>query len=425
MSPGRVERTYVLLTFLETLAASLIWGVNTLFLLDAGLSLTGSFVANAAFSAGMVVFEVPTGVVADGFGRRRSFLLGTATLLLATALYLLLWWVSAGLVWWVLVSIVLGLGFTFFSGATDAWLVDALAATGYPGSLEDVLGKGQVAFGAAMLVGTIGGGLLGQLSLGLPYVVRSVLLVVLLFAAARWMHDLGFEPSAEKGLGPRLREITSSSIRYGWRNRPVRLLALGAFFTGGTTIWIFYAFQPYVLELVGDPDATWLAGVAAAAFSSAQIVGGSLVGRMRRWFASRTRVVAFAIGIGALALAAVGAAGWMPVPVGFWLAIVALVVSSLVYAIMEPFRAALLNDLIPSRQRATILSFDSLAASAGGAAVQPALGKAADVWSLGVAYVLSAVLFLLAAPFVIAVRAMGLEADRVERPGSEPAQVSD
>ncbi|MGH8946698.1 MAG: MFS transporter, partial [Acidimicrobiia bacterium] len=52
MTPERIQRTYITLLLLQTLAASLIWGINTLFLLDAGLSLTGAFVANGAFTAG-------------------------------------------------------------------------------------------------------------------------------------------------------------------------------------------------------------------------------------------------------------------------------------------------------------------------------------------------------------------------------------
>ena len=83
----RVQRTYLLLTLLSTLAASFIWGINTLFLLDAGLSNAEAFAANAFFTAGQVLFEVPTGVVADSWGRRTSYLLGTATLLVSTLLY--------------------------------------------------------------------------------------------------------------------------------------------------------------------------------------------------------------------------------------------------------------------------------------------------------------------------------------------------
>ena len=66
----------------------------------------------------------------------------------------------------------MGLGFTFYSGAMEAWLVDALSATGYAGLLDRVFARGQQVTGAAMLVGTVGGGLLGQIDLSLPYVVR-------------------------------------------------------------------------------------------------------------------------------------------------------------------------------------------------------------------------------------------------------------
>ena len=69
-----VRRTYYVLTAGTTLAASLIWGINTIFLLDAGLTNFEAFAANACFTAGIVIFEIPTGVVADHWGRRASFL---------------------------------------------------------------------------------------------------------------------------------------------------------------------------------------------------------------------------------------------------------------------------------------------------------------------------------------------------------------
>ena len=66
------------------LAASVIWGINTLFLLDAGLTIAEVFVANSAFSVGTMIFEIPTGVVADTVGRRVSFLLSVAVLAIST-----------------------------------------------------------------------------------------------------------------------------------------------------------------------------------------------------------------------------------------------------------------------------------------------------------------------------------------------------
>src|SRR4051812_21892390 len=112
MTPAarRIQRIYLVLLLGNTLAASFIWGINTLFLLDAGLSNLEAFAANAFFTAGMVVFEVPTGIVADTWGRRASYLLGTITLAGSTFLYYLLWVMSAPLWQWAIVSMLLGSG---------------------------------------------------------------------------------------------------------------------------------------------------------------------------------------------------------------------------------------------------------------------------------------------------------------------------
>src|SRR6476619_8618496 len=109
--PARtVERTYLVLTLLTTLASSFIWGINTIFLLDAGLDNAQAFAANAFFTVGQVLFEVPTGVVADTRGRQFSYVLGAATLLMSTLLYLVMWQIHAPLWGWAIDSILLALG---------------------------------------------------------------------------------------------------------------------------------------------------------------------------------------------------------------------------------------------------------------------------------------------------------------------------
>ena len=259
----------------NTLAASFIWGINTIFLLDAGLSNLEAFAANAFFTAGMVLFEVPTGIVADTVGRRASYLAGTLTLAASTLLYVLLWQVEAPFWQWALVSMFLGLGFTFFSGAVEAWLVDALTATGFDGRLESVFGRGQMVSGAAMLTGSVAGGFLAQdVSLGAPFVARGAILVVMFAVAWRLMHDVGF--TAERSTGPvrEMRKIASASIDYGWRVPAVKWLMVEALFTGGVGIYAFYALQPYLLELYGDPHAYQIAGLTAAIVAGAQIAGG-------------------------------------------------------------------------------------------------------------------------------------------------------
>ena len=252
-----VRRTYYVLTAGNTLAASLIWGINTIFLLDAGLTNFEAFAANAFFTAGMVLFEVPTGIVADSRGRRISFLAGTVTLAVTTALYVLLWQLGSPFVWWAIVSLLLGLGFTFFSGATEAWLVDALTATKFDGMLEAVFARGQVISGVCMLLGSVAGGFIAQLTnLGVPYVVRAAVLLVMFVLALLMMHDLGFTP--ERGTGPiaEIKTIVRNSVTYGLRVPAIRATMLSGFFLYGIGIYVFYALQPYLLELWGNPRRT-------------------------------------------------------------------------------------------------------------------------------------------------------------------------
>jgi MFS family permease len=425
-TPRSIQRTYLGLLLGNTLAASLIWGINTIFLLDAGLSNLEAFAANAFFTAGMVLFEVPTGIVADTVGRRASYLLGTVTLSASTLLYVLLWQVEAPFWAWAVVSVLIGLGFTFFSGAVEAWLVDALTATGFTGEMEAVFGRGQIVSGIAMLTGSVAGGLIAQLtSLGMPFVLRGVVLVVMFAVAFRLMHDIGFTP--ERGGRPltEMRKIASASIEHGWRVPAVKWLMVGALFTGGVGIYAFYALQPYLLELYGDPDAYSIAGLVAAIVAGAQILGGIAAPRIRRLFHRRTSALIATAALSTATLALIGTIE------SFWAVLGLIVVWGLLFAATSPIRQAYLNALIPARQRATILSFDSLMASGGGVWAQPALGRAADAWGYAPSYLLSAGISALVLPFLALSRRQDAPADTpdvVTLPerwaGSEQAQAA-
>ena len=274
-TPTSIQRVYYLLILGNTLAASFIWGINTIFLLDAGLSNFEAFAANAFFTAGMVIFEVPTGITADTVGRRASYLLGTVTLAVTTLLYVLLWQVEGPFWAWALVSMLLGLGFTFFSGAVEAWLVDALTATGFDGNLESVFGRGQVVEGSAMLTGSVAGGYIAQVtSLGVPFLLRAVVLVAMFVVAFYVMKDIGFTPRHGERVTREVRRIAGESIEHGWRVPAVKWIMLSSFFTAGVGIYAFYALQPYLLELSGKPEAYGIAGLVAAIVAGSQIVGG-------------------------------------------------------------------------------------------------------------------------------------------------------
>ncbi len=147
--------------------------------------------------------------------------------------------------------------------------------------------------GAAMLLGTLGGGALGSIDLALPFVARSVLLALAFAMAWLVMHDTGLERRrlhlrtlpAELGL------VALAGIRHGWSVRPVRWLYYLGFVQYAFLAWGFYAWQPYLLELIDRGDAIWVAGVVAAGLSLATIAGsiGATRSGWRGWWRPGSR----------------------------------------------------------------------------------------------------------------------------------------
>ncbi len=143
-----------------------------------------------------------------------------------------------------------------------------------------------------MLVGSVAGGIVAQVTdLGVPYLLRAAMLGVTLVVAFRFMHDIGFAP--KRGASPmaEVRTVFDGAIAGGWRNPPVRWLMIAAPFTTGVGFYAFYALQPHLLQLFGDPNAYSIAGLAAALIAGAQIVGGLIVPWVRKLFKRRTHAL--------------------------------------------------------------------------------------------------------------------------------------
>lgn len=407
--PQNIQSIYLYLVLGNTLAASFIWGINTIFLLNAGLSNFQAFLANAFFTLGEVVFEVPTGVIADTYGRRVSYLLGTITLTFSTLLYLYMWSIKGPFWGWAASSVLLGLGFTFFSGATEAWLVDALHATNFKGHLDSVFAKGQIVGGIAMLTGSIAGGVIAQMTnLGVPYILRSAVLLINFATAFVLMRDLGFTPKKPKNPLVEMKKIFNKSIDSGLKNPPVRYLMLASLFTSGVSFYAFYALQPFLLKLYGNPKAYGIAGLVAAVAALAQIFGGLSAHYVKNIFKKRTVAIFSGIAISTVSLVLVSFTS------NFWLALGLIFVWGLVFAGVTPIRQAYLNGIIPSTERATVLSFDSLMGSTGGIFIQPLLGKAADIYSYGTSYLIGAGFQAISLPFIFLARRQNDKSDLID-----------
>jgi MFS family permease len=148
-----------------------------------------------------------------------------------------------------------------------------------------------------------------------------------------------------------------------------------------------------------------VAGLAAAIVAGADIVGGWMAPRIRKLVRKRTTVLIASNVVSSLILVV------LLFTSTFWLALVLLALWAVVGAAGTPVRQAYLNDMIASKQRATVLSFDSLMGSSGGVVVQPLLGRSADLYGYPASLAVSGVVQLLAAPFILLSRRQRSQAD--------------
>ena len=169
--------------------------------------------------------------------------------------------------------------------------------------------------------------------------------------------------------------------------------------------WGFHAWQPYFLSLLGHDDAVFVAGVIAALVALAGITGNALVEWFTRYCGRRTTLLLWAAGVQTAAAIGVGLAGSFYLAVGLYLVVMAA------SGVMRPIRQAYMHQVIPSDQRATVISFDSLVSSATSMGGQAGLGYLSQVRSIAQGYVVGGTTTVLVVPILLVLRRLGGQAD--------------
>jgi len=172
-------------------------------------------------------------------------------------------------------------------------------------------------------------------------------------------------------------------------------------------MWGFYASQPYLLELL-DSDAVWIAGFVAAGVALATMVGNQIVRIASRYCGRRTTLLLAAAVVETCAAIGMGLAS------SFWVALPALLLVMGATGVSGPVRSAYLHQVVPSEQRATVVSFDSLLSSAGGIGGQIGLGALGEARSIASAFVVGGVATAGALPLLGRLRRLGGPADVIE-----------
>ena len=411
---------YLVLEGVTALLQTATWTTAAIYFINAAhLGPLQLVLLGTVMEASIFVFEIPTGVMADTAGRRRSIVTGTlvmgVALVLNGAIPKFPALLASEALW--------GLGETFTSGATAAWLAGEVGDRAAGGLFLRAAQYRRLA-GAAGIGLAVG---LGNLRLGLPLVAGGALQLALGLWLIVAMPERGFRPAAATGTGggpvPGSPMVTAA-----WRSRAWRRLArtagrgLGAarrdrfllallgisLLAGASTEGIDRLWELHLLREVGLPAAprlsavTWFGAIEALSL----LLGAAVIAPLRRRIdigeeTALRRLLLALTGVEALGLLAFGvAAGFVP-------ALAAYLAYWGARGLRDPLYQAWLVPLIEPEVRATVLSTVGQADAVGEALGGPAIGLVATLASPGTAIVAAGAALLPVAAVLARLRAAG------------------
>ncbi len=384
-------------TLVWTLAP--VYFVQTVGMSPLQLVLVGTFMEITIF-----ICEVPTGIIADVVSRRLSIVIGYLVMGAAIVFSALIAEPWAVIVAWSL----WGLGYTFTSGAEDAWLADEVGI----GQVQRVYLRSAQIGRITSLLAIVGSVALGLVSLRLPVLVGGMVIAAVGVVLALVMPETGFHPAPREKTESAIRSFatTGRAAARHVRRTPVLLLILAITASWGAWSEAYDRLgQAHLIRDVGLPDfaglsyVVWFGVIAVVSLLLTLIIAQPLNLRLEQ--ASRqtvTRVLLLADVALIATVTAFALAG------AFWLALLAMLATNTIRSLVSPLFSSWLNQSITdSTVRATVLSFASQADALGQWTGGPAIGAIGEWFGIRAALVAGAALL---AP------AVGLYARAVGRP---------
>lgn len=380
--------------------------------------------AGTALEVAYFLSEVPTGVVADAYSRRLSVICGAAVMggaWLVEGFFPTLWPIMAA-------QAFLGVGWTFFSGAAEAWVAGELGE----GRAARAIVRAKQGNLAATVVGMFGGAALGGTNLRYPILAAGASHVALGAFLVLFMRETGFAPGVYETRRAALVSTFTGGLGAVRRNR-VLLVILGAAFVAGAAsegvdrLWEAHLWVTFELRSgAGIPRLYVFALVGAGA----TVLSVATISYARRWVEHESDR---ALPATAALLAAVIAGG----AVAFGLAPTLLVAVAMYWAVRiarnvsEPVYIVWVVRNAPPELRATVISMEGQSHSIGEIASGPGVGVIGRAVSIPAALVASGLIQALAVPLLgrAAARATRMPTPPPEetpppppepRPGAEP-----
>jgi len=384
---------YFLIVAVWSFAGSLCWSVMGVYRIQTvGMSPLTLVLAGTALEVACFLFEIPTGIVADSYSRRLSVIIAFVLLGASILVQGLLPYVAVVLA----MEAVSGIGYTFVSGAFDAWITDE---TGEDRVARLFLRGGQVDHVADIAATLCGVLLASAFALSVPIVASGAILLILAGLLALAMPEHGFTslPASERSSWRAMAATWREAFRFvrarhaGWAILGIGVV-FGLYSEGVDRLWEAHFLSNFTFPGLGELEPIVWFGILRVGAAILSIAAAEAL--VRRIEAKRRLAPVLLVLTGFLAFGLIAFAGAS----GFWWAVAAYWLISATRSMMYPLYRAWLNRSVPSPVRATVLSVSSQMDALGQFAGGPAIGFVGNLRGLRAAIYTAAALLSPALP---------------------------
>lgn len=380
-----IAYVYLGLNCLIALGMSFFFVTYVPFLEEKGMNLLEINIINAFFMIFVVLSEMPTGSFADNFGRNRS--LSLACLLLSSGFFL--YFFSSSFLIFILAEIILAFGHTFYSGALEAWMVDSLGARGEEELTTKIFVYEPTFKSIGLVTGVLIGSYLGEFDLSLPWIVSALLMFIIFILSLFIKENYKVEEDGLKEKNNLIKEV-KTAWNYGVMNKDLLFVMIfGACLT--FSIQALNMQWPLVFKNehgFSSFQLGWLFVGMAISIS----VGAHLSYKIRRVLSEKQAIIIPQI-ITAIAIIICSYVSLTSAIITFFL------LHELGRGVIKPLQQDFINRRLQSKNRATLLSLNSIFIRAGALLGLIFSGIVANMSSISIAWLLSGSILLLVVIF--------------------------
>jgi MFS family permease len=342
-----------------------------------GLNLLQVNLVNLAFFITLMVFEIPTGAIADIFGRRLSYGLAGCAYGLSSLVY-----ASSHTFWGFVLGEVFGaVGSTFANGALQAWMIDRIKHYGDARSCGHIFAKEQYCNGFARMAGVMLGAYFADIDLVLPWLIGGIGILFIALTAMFVMKEEYAVPKKHSWCenARKFRQMLGTVRKHARENNVVRFLLVIGFVNMLTVSAPNMQWQPFFLPHL--PNKVYL-GYIFVANIVAMMFGAFLATKvLHQYFGERRALLVGQLVVGL----SVGVTTFF----GFPLALTFFLLHEIGRGAWYPLRDMYLHNNVPSASRASLASLASTFSHIGGMVGLLFSGFVAQYLSINTAWVLS------------------------------------